>query len=195
MRFVAALCVLAVLAGVVCSGDISESFVYSQEVADALRRGDKGVVALESTIISHGMPWPQNLETAQQVESVIREGGAVPATIAIIDGVVHIGLEDAELRALAQMPSKSVAKVSRRDIAAVLAAKATGATTVAATSLLAHKAGIRVFVTGGIGGVHRDYLQSLSTVLGCHFCPWWHLSSHAVCVCVCVALGNRQRWT
>ena len=154
---VCALCALLVASAV----EATVPFVYSREVAEALRTHEKGVVALESTIISHGMPWPQNLETAQRVEEVIRNEGAVPATIAILDGVVHIGLEPEELRNLAQMPSSRVAKVSRRDIAAIIASKANGATTVAATSLLAQKAGISVFVTGGIGGVHRDYVQCL----------------------------------
>ena len=143
------------------AADASARFVYSREVREALETRSKGVVALESTIISHGMPWPQNLETAQRVEDTIRREGAVPATIAILDGVVHVGLEPDELRALAQMPSSQVAKVSRRDVAATIAGRATGATTVAATSLLAHRAGISVFVTGGVGGVHRDYPQCL----------------------------------
>ena len=128
-------------------------FVYSTEVKEALARGG-AVVALESTIISHGMPWPQNLEAAKLVENTVRSNGATPATIAIIKGVVHIGLEGSELEDFART-GRGVAKVSRRDIATVVARGASGATTVAATSLLAARAGIRVFVTGGIGGVHR----------------------------------------
>ncbi|WP_010141358.1 pseudouridine-5'-phosphate glycosidase [Oceanicola sp. S124] len=111
------------------------------------------VVALESTIITHGMPYPQNLETARQVEDDIRAEGAVPATMAVIDGVLHAGLEPAELDALAQ--TKDVAKLSRADFAACMARGGTGATTVAATMIAARLAGIEVFATGGIGGVHR----------------------------------------
>jgi pseudouridine-5'-phosphate glycosidase len=122
------------------------------EVAEALAQG-RPVVALESTIISHGMPYPQNVETARQVEALIRAEGAVPATIAIFDGRIHVGLPDDELERLGN--AKDVAKVSRRDLPHVLAMGATGATTVAATMIAAHLAGIRVFVTGGIGGVHR----------------------------------------
>lgn len=122
------------------------------EVAEALAQGQP-VVALESTIISHGMPYPQNVETARQVEDLIRREGAVPATIALFDGRIHVGLSDDELERLGN--AKDVAKVSRRDLPQVLAAGTTGATTVAATMIAAHLAGIRVFVTGGIGGVHR----------------------------------------
>ena len=125
----------------------------SPEVASALAAG-RAVVALESTIISHGMPWPRNLETALAVEAAAREAGAVPATIAILGGVVHIGLEQAELRKLAQLGEKC-RKCSRRDLALLLARGEDGATTVSATMLLAHMAGISLFVTGGIGGVHR----------------------------------------
>lgn len=123
------------------------------EVSEALAAG-RAVVALESTIISHGMPWPRNLETALAVEAACRAEGAVPATIAILGGLVHIGLEQAELRKLAQLGEKCH-KCSRRDLALLLARKEDGATTVAATMLLAHLAGITLFVTGGIGGVHR----------------------------------------
>jgi len=112
------------------------------------------VVALESTIISHGMPYPQNLQTALEVEEVVRAGGAVPATIAIIAGQPCIGLDRAQLEHIAKSGTK-VAKVSRRDMAHIMALKGDGATTVSATMLLAAAAGIRVFVTGGIGGVHR----------------------------------------
>lgn len=123
------------------------------EVADALSNGAP-VVALESTIISHGMPWPENVETARQVEQEVRAVGALPATIALLDGKIAIGLSDADLERLGN--SADVTKVSRRDLARVLAAHAIGATTVAATMWCAHLAGIRVFATGGIGGVHRD---------------------------------------
>ncbi|MBQ0765773.1 MAG: pseudouridine-5'-phosphate glycosidase [Sulfitobacter litoralis] len=124
----------------------------SAEVAKAHSNGTP-VVALESTIITHGMPYPQNLEVARQVEADVREAGAIPATIAVIDGRLHIGLEDSELTALAQ--AKNVAKLSRADMAACIATGGTGATTVAATMIAAHLAEIAVFATGGIGGVHK----------------------------------------
>lgn len=127
---------------------------YSAEVAAALSAG-KPIVALESTIITHGMPYPRNLETARLVEATVREAGAVPATIAIMAGRIHIGLEDAQLQALADTPSAEVMKLSRADLAACLVQGRTGATTVAATMIAAALAGIRVFATGGIGGVHR----------------------------------------
>ena len=125
---------------------------FSPEVDTALVHG-KPVVALESTIITHGMPYPQNVETARKVETVVRDGGAVPATIAVLNGVLHIGLTDGELESLGQ--AGNVAKLSRADLAACLATGGTGATTVAATMIAANRAGIRVFATGGIGGVHR----------------------------------------
>ncbi|PTM90180.1 pseudouridine-5'-phosphate glycosidase [Mycoplana dimorpha] len=125
---------------------------YSDEVTAAKARGAP-LVALESTIITHGMPYPGNLEMARSVERIIREEGAVPATIAVIDGVLHIGLDDAELEALAQ--TEGAMKVSRADLAFAIAERRTGATTVAATMIGAALAGIRVFATGGIGGVHR----------------------------------------
>jgi len=123
------------------------------EVRDALARGVP-VVALESTIISHGMPYPRNVETALAVEEVVRASGAVPATIAIIGGRLKAGLSKDEVELLGKR-GLGVAKVSRRDIGRVVAAKADGATTVAATMIVAAMAGIRVFATGGIGGVHR----------------------------------------
>ena len=125
---------------------------YSAEVQEAMAQG-KPVVALESTIISHGMPYPQNVKTAREVEQIIRDNGAVPATIAIIDGMIKIGLSDEELEMFGN--SQGVAKVSRRDIGYLIATKQLGATTVAATMICADLAGIRIFVTGGIGGVHR----------------------------------------
>lgn len=124
----------------------------SPEVTTARANGAP-IVALESTIITHGMPFPQNVETARRVEAEIRAQGAVPATIAIMDRRIHIGLTDAQLDALGQ--AKSVAKLSRADLAACVATGGTGATTVAATMICAHLAGIGVFATGGIGGVHR----------------------------------------
>ena len=125
---------------------------YSAEVA-AARTAGQPLVALESTIITHGMPFPQNVETARLVEDDVRKAGAVPATIAVLNGVLHVGLEDAQLDALGQ--AQNVAKLSRADMAACIASGGTGATTVAATMIAAHLAGIYVFATGGIGGVHR----------------------------------------
>ena len=122
------------------------------EVKEALEQS-KAVVALESTIIAHGMPYPKNVETALAVEEVIRKNGAVPATIAIIDGVIKVGLTPEEIEYLGT--AKGVLKVSRRDFPVVMAKKMDGATTVAGTMMAAAMAGIKVFVTGGIGGVHR----------------------------------------
>jgi len=127
--------------------------VFTSEVADALAAG-KPVVALESTIISHGMPYPQNVQTAREVEELLRVRGVTPATIAILGGKVHIGLGTEELERLGKL-GLECKKVSRRDLAAVVAGRQDGATTVSATMLLAHLAGIQLFVTGGIGGVHR----------------------------------------
>ena len=125
----------------------------SPEVSEALNSG-KPVVALESTIISHGMPYPRNVETALLVEQTIRENGAVPATIAIIGGRLKAGLSKDEIEYLGKS-GRNVAKTSRRDIAALVARKADGATTVTTTMMIAHMAGISIFATGGIGGVHR----------------------------------------
>lgn len=129
----------------------------SEEVATAQSR-NQPIVALESTIITHGMPYPANVEMARQVEEDIRANGAVPATITILKGQLCIGLEDAELSELAQ--AKNVRKVSRADFATTMAAGQTGATTVAATMIAANLAGIEVFATGGIGGVHRGAAHS-----------------------------------
>jgi pseudouridine-5'-phosphate glycosidase len=126
--------------------------VLTDEVASALAAG-RAVVALESTIVTHGMPYPRNLETALGVEDVVRAHGAVPATIAMVDGRPRIGLEPVELEKLAA--GEGVAKASRRDLAALAAKGRSAGTTVAATMFLAHSAGIRIFATGGIGGVHR----------------------------------------
>ena len=126
--------------------------MYSAEVAQA-RADGAAIVALESTIITHGMPYPQNVEVARQVEQDIRAAGAVPATMAVINGTLHVGLEDDQLTSLAQ--TKGVAKLSRADMAACMATGGTGATTVAATMIAARLAGISVFATGGIGGVHK----------------------------------------
>ena len=126
---------------------------YSQEVLEA-KKLNKPIVALESTIISHGMPYPQNVQTAKEVEEIIRQNGAVPATTAIINGKIKIGLSEEELEFLGT--SKDVEKASRRDFAYLVAQKKNGGTTVAATMICAQLAGIEVFVTGGIGGVHRE---------------------------------------
>lgn len=124
----------------------------SDEVKKALKEG-QAVVALESTIISHGMPYPKNVETAMMVEEEVRKHGAIPATIGIIDGVGVIGMSKDEIEEFGKR--KGIIKVSRRDLPVVYARKLWGATTVATTMILAHEAGIEVFVTGGIGGVHR----------------------------------------
>lgn len=127
------------------------------EVAEALQTG-RAVVALESTIISHGLPRPDNYGIARQIEQAVRDGGAVPATIAVVDGQPRIGLDDAALRVIADRDD--VAKVSVRDLATVAARGALGATTVAATAHLAARAGIALFATGGLGGVHRQARES-----------------------------------
>lgn len=124
----------------------------SSEV-QAAEAANTPLVALESTIITHGLPWPRNLETALLVEETVRAAGAVPATIAVLEGVIHAGLEKSALEKLAQ--TRDAAKLSRADLAPVLAAGGDGSTTVAATMICAHLAGIDVFATGGIGGVHR----------------------------------------
>ncbi|MFS1516346.1 pseudouridine-5'-phosphate glycosidase [Bacillus sp. SCS-151] len=138
--------------------NLQDVLVYSEEVTKAIEE-KKPVVALESTIISHGMPYPQNVETAKEVEALIRDNGAVPATIAILDGKIKIGLNNDELELLAT--SKEIEKVSRRDLPYIVAMKKHGATTVAATMICAHLAGIKVFATGGIGGVHRGAEQTM----------------------------------
>jgi pseudouridine-5'-phosphate glycosidase len=123
------------------------------EVAEAVRLG-RPVVALESTLIAHGLPWPLNLETAREAEAAVRAEGAVPATVAVWEGKPTVGMRPADLEQLAR--SKDVLKASRRDLAAAVAQGRSAATTVAATMFLAHLAGIRLFATGGIGGAHRD---------------------------------------
>lgn len=128
----------------------------SDEVREAIADGT-GVVALESTIIAHGLPRPRNAEVARELEASVRAAGAVPATIAMLDGEVHVGLEDWGLRRIA---GHEVAKLSVRDLALAAARRANGATTVASTAHLAAAAGIRVFATGGLGGVHRDARES-----------------------------------
>ena len=124
----------------------------AEEVKDALAE-HRPLVALETTIVTHGMPYPENVATARSLETVIRSGGAVPATIAVMHGEIRVGLSESELTELAT--TKHVLKLSRNDLAYALATQQAGATTVAATMICAHLAGIRVFATGGIGGVHR----------------------------------------
>ena len=132
--------------------DLKAYMDVTPEIEEAVRTG-KPVVALESTILSHGMPYPENLSFAREVEKIIREQGAIPATMAIIDGRLKCGLTEDELVRMCE--AKGVLKVSRRDLPIVVAQKLTGATTVATTMLIAAMAGIRFFATGGIGGVHR----------------------------------------
>ena len=132
------------------------SFITSPEVSDALATG-KPIVALESTIISHGLPRPRNLEAAKEFEQILRSKGVVPATIAILDGVPRIGLDD---EGVDRISNEDLAKASVRDIPILAARKESGATTVAATAHLAALAGIRVFATGGLGGVHRGAIET-----------------------------------
>ncbi|UDF36864.1 UNVERIFIED_ORG: pseudouridine-5'-phosphate glycosidase [Shinella sp. XGS7] len=136
---------------------MQDFIAYSPEVA-AARAAGRPIVALESTIISHGMPYPQNVQTAREVEDIIRAGGAVPATIALLDGKIRVGLTPEELELLGCSPE--ALKISRRDLPYALAARKIGATTVAATMIGAARAGIKVFATGGIGGVHRGAEQT-----------------------------------
>ncbi len=135
---------------------------FNKEVADALEN-KKPLVALESTVIAHGLPYPQNLETARNLEKVIRENGAIPATIAVFDGEFCVGLDENQIEFLAT--DKNIRKISRRDLPIVVGKKLNCATTVATTSYIAHKAGIRVFSTGGIGGVHRGFSADISADL------------------------------
>lgn len=130
--------------------------VISTEVADALATG-RPVVALESTIISHGLPRPQNLAAAREFESIVRDGGATPATIAVLDGIPHVGLDEEGVRRIAD---EDIAKASVRDLPILAAVRRSGATTVAATAHIAAAAGIRVFATGGLGGVHRGAAET-----------------------------------
>jgi pseudouridine-5'-phosphate glycosidase len=136
---------------------MKSALVFSPEVAAAIA-SNSPIVALESTIISHGLPRPSNLNVAREVEAIVREHGATPATIAILDGVVHIGLTDDQLVAIANRDD--ISKASSRDLAVLVASKKSAATTVAATAHLAAQAGIKVFATGGLGGVHRGANES-----------------------------------
>lgn len=134
----------------------------STEVADAIR-DNRPVVALESTVIAHGLPRPQNLQTAHRLQEVVREAGAVPATIAVIDGKLTVGLSDDQIKLLAD--DEHIRKISARDISLAVAQRWNGATTVASTIWIAHRAGIKIFATGGIGGVHRGSLPDVSADL------------------------------
>jgi len=136
----------------------------SAEAQDALNNY-QAVVALESTLITHGLPYPVNVETARSMEAAVRESGAVPATIAILNGEITIGLSDDQIQELAQAPAGSVRKCSRRDLPIAVGLGQHGATTVAGTMILARMAGIKVFATGGIGGVHRGSPEDVSADL------------------------------
>jgi len=136
--------------------------ILSDDISTALVVG-RGTVALESTVISHGLPYPKNFETAKSLEKIVREGGAVPATIAVFGGEFHVGLTIKQLEHLAN--SKKIRKISRRDLPIAAAQKLDCATTVATTAFLAHRAGIKVFATGGIGGVHRGDRTDVSADL------------------------------
>ncbi len=135
---------------------------FSKEVQEALHN-KKPVVALESTVIAHGLPYPKNLETAFNLEKIVRENGAIPATIAVFGGEFCVGLNENQIERLAT--DKNIRKISRRDLPVAVARKLNCATTVATTSFIAHKAGIKVFATGGIGGIHRGYGQDVSADL------------------------------
>jgi pseudouridylate synthase len=139
-----------------------ELFILNAEVESALIASTP-VVALESTVIAHGLPRPQNLETAQRLEQIVREAGAVPATIAIIEGRLHVGLDQDQIKEIANRAD--IKKISTRDLAVAVANRWHGATTVASTAWIAQRAGIRVFATGGIGGVHRGSLPDISADL------------------------------
>lgn len=143
---------------------MQSELVFSAEVAAALNDG-RPVVALESTVISHGLPWPDNVATARAMEDAVRTGGAVPATIAILGGRLHVGLDADQLTYLGRRPPGTVRKCSRRDLPIVVARGEDGATTVAGTMIVAHAAGIAVFATGGIGGVHRGHPFDVSADL------------------------------
>ena len=136
--------------------------IFNQEVTDALQ-SKKPIVALESTVIAHGLPYPKNLETAKNLERIVRENGAIPATIAVFDGEFCVGLDSSQIERLAT--DKTIRKISRRDLPIAVARKLNCATTVATTAFIAHKAGIKVFATGGIGGVHRGFAADVSADL------------------------------
>ena len=135
---------------------------FNEEIAGALHF-ERPIVALESTVITHGLPHPRNLDTAVRLEQVVREGGAIPATIAMFEGEIYAGLSPEQIEILAT--AENVRKLSRRDLAIAVARKLNGATTVSTTTLIAHQAGFHVFATGGIGGVHRGYAADISADL------------------------------
>jgi pseudouridylate synthase len=146
--------------------DLPESFSILPEVAEALEK-NLPLVALESTVITHGLPYPQNYTLALEMEAVVRQAGAIPATIAVLDGVVRVGVEEAQLERLARgEPHTPMHKISARDFAPAIAHSWSGGTTVAGTLLAARCAGLRVFATGGIGGVHRSPAYDVSADLG-----------------------------
>ncbi|MDZ4711168.1 MAG: pseudouridine-5'-phosphate glycosidase [bacterium] len=138
---------------------LNDLIEFSDEVREAIA-GHKPIVALESTIISHGMPYPQNLETALRVEKIVRDNNATPATMAIIKGVIRIGLNQNDLEFLSDTSDKEILKASRRDLPVIISKKLNAATTVSATMICASLAGIKMFATGGIGGVHRNAQQT-----------------------------------
>lgn len=144
--------------------NMDQLLVIRNEVSDALQSGAP-LVALESTVITHGLAYPENLETALAMERAVRQAGATPATIAILRGKIHVGLSESQLTYLAERPRDAVAKCSRRDLAVTIARGADGGTTVAGTMIIAHAAGIAVFATGGIGGVHRGHHFDVSADL------------------------------
>lgn len=138
------------------------NFKFNAEVADAIKT-KKPIVALESTVIAHGLPYPNNLETAKNLEKIVRKNGAIPATIAVFDGKSCVGLNDKQIEQLAT--DKTIRKISRRDLPIAVAKRLYCATTVSTTALIAHRAGIKVFATGGIGGVHRGFAADVSADL------------------------------
>jgi pseudouridine-5'-phosphate glycosidase len=142
---------------VVCSPEVNRAL----ETQLRGKRKHNNIVALESTIVSHGMPYPENYRTAKEVEDIVRATGSVPATICVLGGIIRVGLTDDELRYISRNKGDSVKKLSRRDLARAMALGLDGATTVASTMMIASMVGIRVFVTGGIGGVHRSYSDSM----------------------------------
>ncbi len=143
---------------------MNPELTLASEVADALDTG-RAVVALESTLITHGLPYPASVETALAMEAAVRETGAVPATIAILEGRITVGLSPDQIDRLASLPRGAVRKCSRRDLAVAVGLRENGATTVAGTMIVAHMAGIQVFATGGIGGVHRGHPFDVSADL------------------------------
>jgi pseudouridine-5'-phosphate glycosidase len=143
---------------------VNHTLVLTENVGAAVSAGSP-VVALESTLITHGFPYPANVETALAMETAVRQGGALPATIAVLDGQIKVGISPEEIERLAELGQAAVRKCSRRDLSIVVGLRQHGATTVAGTMIVAHMAGIRVFATGGIGGVHRGHPEDVSADL------------------------------